>query len=97
MKKHILTLSFLMMGLSIYAVDVTDPNDEVKKTATEKVVDNQPINDSESENEQDEALRCVVTIGEKGDSDYVRMSCWFCNCDDLADAAMESWSAVILN
>lgn len=31
---------------------------------------------------EDEAIHCKVTIGD------VSMSCWFCNCKDLQDAAL---------
>lgn len=34
----------------------------------------------------DDALRCVVEVTAQ-QGEVVRMSCWFCNCADLADKA----------
>lgn len=36
----------------------------------------------------DDAFRCTVEVTAQ-QGEVVRMSCWFCNCDDLADKANE--------
>ena len=90
MKKHILTLSFLMMGLSIYAAGIAVPSNEVEKALTEIVKQNDTLHENETTtvDPNDEALRCKVELSNGRNT--VTMSCWFCDCDKLTETAMES-------
>ena len=45
------------------------------------------LNNAKSKEESEEAIRCKIELESNRGS--VKLSCWFCNCDDLAEAARQ--------
>lgn len=83
MKNFIFTLAFMLIGSFAFANNIDNNEIKKEKPKTEIVASN---SEHSNKNEvEDDALRCKVSISDGIST--VTMSCWFCNCKELAEEA----------